>query len=84
MHDRYWYDWMVRDFFGYLIGRAYGSICMPGKGEFIDLGAEWLSEAERAFHHALVACNHERDEYQALAGKAWQEIFGSAAPVLVS
>jgi hypothetical protein len=83
-HDRFWYDWMVRDFFLFLLGRANKSISMPGTGEVISLGAEWLGEAVRAYKHAIAACVYEQANKEALAGQSWQEIFGSAAPVRVS
>lgn len=80
----FWYDWMVRDFFAYLLRHANGHLIMPGTGEVIFLGADWLSRAETAYGYAVSACNNEFENYQALAGKDWQEIFGSAIPVLVS
>lgn len=83
-HDSFWYDWMIRDFFGYLIGRVNGYLFMPGTGEVIALGSEWLSRAQTAYRYALRACDYERDNYQALAGDDWQQIFGCAVPVLVS
>jgi hypothetical protein len=83
-HDAFWYDWMIRDFFAYLVGRANGQLIMPGTGEVISLGSEWLNRAQRAYSHAVNACEHERDNYQALAGDKWQAIFGSAIPVVVA
>jgi hypothetical protein len=38
----FYYDWMVRDFFAYLISRANGCIIMPGTGETIWLGSDCL------------------------------------------
>jgi hypothetical protein len=84
IHDRFWYDWMVRDFFLFLVGRANTSISMPGTGENISLGAEWLGEALRAYKHAAGACTHEQANHEVLAGEKWQEIFGSAVPLRVS
>lgn len=75
---------MVRDFFLYLTGRANGYVCMPGTGEWISLGTGWLRAAQSTYASAVVACNHERANSEALAGKAWQEIFGGAAPLRVS
>ena len=82
--DVFYYDWMIRDFFAYLIQRTNGHIVMPGTGEMIALGSDWLSRAVTAHRHAAEACNNERDNYEALAGTEWQEIFGSAIPVLVT
>src|SRR5262249_12153879 len=60
-HDVFWYDWMVRDFFAYLISRADGRLVMPGTREIVLLGSEWLNRAQRAYHHAIFACEYERD-----------------------
>jgi hypothetical protein len=80
----FYYDWMVRDFLAYLIGRANGCIIMPGTGETVWLGSDWLTRAQTAHRHAMSACDNERDNFEALAGYDWQEIFGSAVPVIVS
>ena len=82
--DVFYYDWMVRDFLAYLTLRAGGSISMPGTGEVVFLGTDWLSRARTAHRHAAAASNYEFDNYEALAGGEWKEIFGSTAPVLVS
>ncbi len=83
-YDVFYYDWMVRDFLEYLISRANGYLVMPGTSEIVELGSGWLSRAQTAYRHAVDACNNERDNYEALAGGGWREIFGSAVPVLVS
>ncbi len=80
----FFYDWMIRDFLAFLIGRANGWIYMPGTGEAVFLGDAWLSRAQTAHKKAIQACNYERDNYEALAGAEWREIFGSAIPILAS
>nr|WP_281721896.1 hypothetical protein [Nitrosomonas nitrosa] len=80
----FWYDWMVRDFLAFLQGRAGGVIWMPGTGEQISLGSDWLFNAQRAYALAVTACAHERGNDDDLAGQAWQEIFGAAVPRRVS
>lgn len=83
--DVFWYDWMVRDFFVHLIRRANGKLVMPGSGEIVALGDDWLSRAQTAYRYAVEACNNERDNYEILAGQAWQEIFGTTfIPMSVS
>lgn len=82
--DLFWYDWMVRDFFGYMLTKANAYLFMPGTGEPIALGAEWVSRTVTAYNHAVSACNYETENYEALAGQEWREIFGSAIPVIVS
>jgi len=80
----FYYDWMMRDFFAYLIRLANGRLTMPGTGEIVPLGDDWKARAERAYSHAVEACNHERDNHEALAGQKWQTIFGTAVPEFVS
>jgi hypothetical protein len=75
---------MIRDFLGYLISRVNGYLFVPGTGEIIALGSEWLGRAMTAYRYAVRACEYERKNYQALAGDDWQQIFGSAVSVLVS
>lgn len=82
--DRFWYDWMIRDAFQYVIHRANGFVRMPGTDEIIWLGREWLAETQRAYTNALLACTHEQANREQLAGKAWQTIFGTAAPLSIS
>jgi Second Messenger Oligonucleotide or Dinucleotide Synthetase domain len=82
--DVFWYDWMVRDFLAYLISRANGYLFMPGTGECVALGNEWLSRAITAHSYARQACDYERENYEALAGYEWRQIFGEPVPVLVS
>jgi Second Messenger Oligonucleotide or Dinucleotide Synthetase domain len=84
LQDRFWYDWMVRDFFFFVVGRINKSIVMPGTREAVSLGAEWVGEAARAYKHAVTACDHERANREVAAGFSWQEIFGSGMPLRVS
>jgi len=83
-YDVFWYDWMVRDFFSYLMMQANTHLVMPGTGELIWLGSDWLVRAERAYKHAVSACENESGNYEALAGGDWQKIFGIEVPVIVS
>jgi Second Messenger Oligonucleotide or Dinucleotide Synthetase domain len=78
--DHFWYDWMVRDFFAFLIGRSNKFIYMPGTGEAVWLGGEWLFKAQSAYRHSLTACDYEYDNHEALAGREWQSIFGNSIP----
>jgi hypothetical protein len=84
LHDVFWYDWMIRDFLAHLLSRANGFLFMPGTREVVSLGNEWLSRAQTAYRYACNACEYERDNYEALAGGEWQQLFGSTVPVLVS
>ncbi|GKY89308.1 SMODS domain-containing nucleotidyltransferase [Sinisalibacter aestuarii] len=83
-NDEFWFDWIVRDVFRYMIGRAGGGFFMPGGfNEWIDLGDAWKSKAETAYQRALLACDYERDNMNISAGGEWQKIFGTAIPEMV-
>jgi hypothetical protein len=79
--DHFWYDWMVRDFFAFLVGRANTFIFMPGTNEAVWLGSDWLFKAQSAYRYSLVACEHEYTNQEEPAGQQWQAIFGSAIPL---
>jgi hypothetical protein len=80
LEGTFYYDWMVRDFFGYLVSLGNGGwVAMPG-GEIVPLGDDWLGRAHTAYRNAVNACQNERDNYQWLAGEDWQKIFGSKIP----
>lgn len=76
----YWYDWMVRDFVAYLISRANSALYMPGTGERVALGRDWLGRAQSAHGHAVNACIYEDANCDTLAGDAWQNVFGGMIP----
>ena len=42
-HDVFWYDWMVRDFFGWLLQYVNGNLTMPGTHEVIRSGTSGAS-----------------------------------------
>jgi hypothetical protein len=76
----YYYDWMVRDFLGFLRGRANTTLYMPGTGEAVVRGRDWLSRAETAHRNAINASDYEHHNHEYLAGQEWRKIFGAAAP----
>lgn len=76
----FFYDVMVRDFLFYLVSRSNTYITMPGTGELIWLGSEWLTRAETAYRNALAACKAELENSNILAGLYWQDIFGAQIP----
>jgi hypothetical protein len=80
-HDIFWYDWMVRDFFEWLLRFVNGTITMPLTREVIQLGNDWQVRAQRAHTHAVSACDHEHGNRCQQAGEGWQKIFGTAIPV---
>jgi hypothetical protein len=71
-----YYDWMVRDFFRFLVGQAFGNVYAPGTGERIHLGDAWKSRAESARDRATKACEYE-SQGSSLASSEWQKIFGA-------
>lgn len=78
--DYFYYDWFVRDFLLYLIGRRNGYVVAPNSGEMVWLGDAWLSKAETALANAVSACENEHGDYVYLAGEDWQKIFGNRIP----
>ncbi len=76
----FWYDYFIRDFFEFLIGKANKSMIIPGTYEFYNLGDDWLSRAQTAYGYAVEACKLEIDDYRILAGEEWQKIFGTRVP----
>jgi Second Messenger Oligonucleotide or Dinucleotide Synthetase domain len=82
--DVFYYDWMVRDFFAFLLGRANKHIVMPGTSELIRLGDDWLPRARAAHLKAVTAAAYEQANYNNHAGADWQEIFGTAIAAAVT
>lgn len=75
-----YYDWMVRDFLSFLVGKAGGNIFAPGTYELMPLGTAWKSKAESAHARAKKACDFEAANSDYLAGDEWQKIFGINIP----
>jgi Second Messenger Oligonucleotide or Dinucleotide Synthetase domain len=72
----YFYDWMMRDFFAFMLRYVNGWTRVPGTVEQIQLGDCWESKCRSAYGHALKACEFERLDYGYLAVEEWQKIFG--------
>ena len=81
--DYYWYDWFMRDFFGWLCNKAWANLIIPGTAELINLGDEWLSRAQSARDRALRACDGEYNDFPISAGEEWRKIFGDRIPIHV-
>lgn len=75
-----YHDWMVRDFFAFLIKRKNTSVMVPGLAEVISLGSEWLSRAESANARADAACIYETSKLDSSASIEWKKIFGDMYP----
>jgi hypothetical protein len=78
-----YYDWMIRDYLAYLIGKQNTYMYAPGTYELLFLGSGWVSRAETALARARKACTHEANSEPISAGEEWQKIFGSDIPKYV-
>lgn len=76
----FYYDWMCRDFFQWVISRANGAMIAPGTYDIIWLDDAWKTRAESACGRATKACEFERDNQMLAAGDEWQKIFGIFIP----
>jgi hypothetical protein len=76
-HTYYYHDWMVRDFFGFMLHYVDGTIIMPGTDIHIPLGNAWASKARTAHSTAITACEWERINFDLLASGEWQSLFGT-------
>lgn len=79
-YDFFWFDWITRDFFGYLYLRANSCVTVPGTLERIWLGDEWQSRSASAYNRAVTACEYEKLNIVDAAGEEWQKIFGPQIP----
>lgn len=77
----YFYDWIVRDFFEFLVQQSNSFVIVPGTYEVISLGDAWVSRAETAHGRALKACEFEYIDDVISAGLEWQKIFGNKVPL---
>lgn len=80
LHDYFWFDWITRDFFAYLYGKASASMLVPGVPESVLLGNLWQSRALTACNRAVKACEFDQSNQVDAAGEEWQKIFGTDLP----
>lgn len=78
--DYFYYDWISRDFFKWLITKANTHLWAPGTYELLWLGDAWKTRAESAFSRAVKACDFERSNEEGKAGDEWQKIYGIDIP----
>jgi hypothetical protein len=74
------YDWIVRDFFAFLVGKAGRFVLAPGTAKVLWLGDSWKSRAESALNRATKAVDFEANNMPYSAGSEWQKIFGTDIP----
>jgi len=73
----YWYDWLVRDFFQFMLSyQNEGWTRVPGTQEIIHLGGAWVSKAQTAYDRSLKACEYEGLDSEYAAAFEWQKILG--------
>lgn len=76
----FYYDWMCRDFFQWMVKKANTCLRVPGTFELMNIGDSWKSRAVSAYNSALKACEYEQFSRERDAGDEWQKIFGSEIP----
>lgn len=79
----FYYDWICRDFFEFLVSKANGFVIAPGTYKVLWLGSDWKTRAESAHLRAIKACEYERNNEMISAGDEWQKIFGADIPRIV-
>ena len=72
-----YHDFLVRDFFGFLLNYVGGRAKPAGIDEWIPLGDCWETKCQTAHNRAVKACEHEQADDGLLAAWEWQKIFGS-------
>jgi hypothetical protein len=85
--SRGYHDYMVRDFFAFLLNYVNGRAKPAGIDEWIPLGDGWQSKCQSAYSRAVKACANEQADDGLNACLEWQKIFGyqmSATPHYVS
>ncbi|KCZ46436.1 hypothetical protein HY17_09030 [Hyphomonas sp. CY54-11-8] len=76
----YYYDWIVRDFFQFLVNSPEKIVSVPYTEEIINVGSDWHSRSITAWERAVSACEFEREDSIWSAGECWQRIFGDKIP----
>ena len=72
----FYYDWMIRDFFAFMLNHVNGWVQPAGISEQILLGDYWESKCRSAYSRAVKACDYERADEAYEASEEWQKIFG--------
>ena len=76
--DHWYHDWLVRDFFAFLVKNAGRYAVMPGTGKWVWAGDAWASKARTAHAAASRACEYEQSNFDWLAIAEWKAVFGPA------
>lgn len=78
-HNYYYHDWMIRDYFAFILENAGRSAVMPGTGLRVPVDVAWVSKARIALATSRRACEWERASLDHLAEREWKSLFGLAA-----
>lgn len=78
----WYYDWMIRDYFGMLRLMVNGSSIVPGIYEYVYYGDAWESKVDSAYQRAVKACEYESASDNLNASGEWRKIFGTQYPEL--
>ena len=73
----FYYDWMIRDFFAFMLNHVNGWTRPAGITEQIQLGDAWVTKCRSAYNRALKACDYEHADDGFAASSEWRKIFGS-------
>lgn len=72
-----YHDFLVRDFFGFLLNYVNGWARPAGIEEHILLGDCWQTKCQTAYNRAVKACEYEHSDDAYSASVEWNKIFGS-------
>lgn len=78
--ELYYHDWMVRDFFAYLLRFENGYATVAQTPERLPLGDAWVPRCRTAHEAARRACEWEKLDMPISAANEWREIFGVQFP----
>lgn len=73
------YDWMVRDFLEFMIGKRDSNLYSPGTLEVMFIGSAWLADARKALNSAKKACELEATS-ESISYLWWRDLFGGDYP----
>lgn len=71
-----YYDWMLRDFFKFLLSCKNKKIKLPNSYNTIELGSQWEYKAKIAYQCAIDAIKYDKDGKKNLAIYEWKKLFG--------
>ena len=75
----YWHDWLVKDFFEFLL--RHDRLILSAN-EVILFGDGWQRKTQNALKEAQQACYYEHQDQSLMAEIYWKNIFGSQFPSL--